>query len=117
MKYLLFLSLILASANADYLNTKTTNQCIFNVKPYQNNTGLCYTKRSNNQSFCSSTLRYKYLIDGYEYKNAICSLKNDLEITGLSQNEFNYLLAFLAHAMGFTMLILINYTAVLISKN
>ena len=108
--------LVITFSNADYLNTKTTNQCIYNVSPYQNHKGLCYTKRSNNQNFCSTTLSYSKLIDGYEYKNSGCYLKNDLELTGLTQNQWDYLLAVLANIIGFTMFFLINYLAVNVAR-
>ena len=114
--YMFVFVLVITFSNADYLNTKTTNQCIYNVSPYQNHKGLCYTKRSNNQNFCSTTLSYSKLIDGYEYKNSGCYLKNDLELTGLTQNQWDYLLAVLANIIGFTMFFLINYLAVNVAR-
>ena len=108
--------LVVTVTNADYLNTKTSNQCIYNVQPYQGHKGLCYTKRSNNQNICSSKLRYKHLIDGYEYVNNGCYLKNDLELTGLTQNQWDYIMAILANIIGFTMFFLINYLSINVAR-
>jgi len=116
MKFLFIFISFCSFVSADYLNTKTSNQCIYDVTPYQNNTGLCYTKRSNDQNYCNKNLKYKHLINGYEFKNNECLLKNDLKITGLSQNQWDYLLAVLAHVMGLTMLFLTNFLAIRISK-
>ena len=101
---------------ADYLNTKTKNICIYDVEPYVNHKGLCYVKRKNNQSFCNTKLKYKDLIDGYERKAGKCVLKNDLALTGLTQSEWNYLMAFLAHAVGFTFFFLSTYLVNLIAR-
>ena len=113
MKHLFLIFAFSLFLNADYLNTKTTNQCVYDVKPYQNHKGWCYTKRSNNQSYCSSTLKIKDLIAGYEYKDGDCVLKNDLGLTGLSQEDFDYLMALIAHFLGLTTIFLVNFIAVL----
>ncbi len=113
---IIFFAIFTSDIKADYLNTKTSNQCVYDVTPYQNETGLCYTKRSNDQSYCSTSLRFKHLIDGYELINSDCLLKNDLKITGLTQNQWDYLLAVLAHIMGFTMLFLINFLSTSIAR-
>jgi len=113
---LVLLFLVTCYSNADYLNTKTSNQCVYDVTPYQDHKGLCYTKRSNDNSYCNSKLRFKDLISGYELKGSDCVLKNDLKITGLTQSEWDYSLAFIAHVLGFTMLFLINFLSVLIAR-
>ena len=114
--YMFVFVLVVTVTNADYLNTKSSNQCVYNVQPYQNEKGLCYTKRSNDQNICSTSLRYKHLINGYEYKNSGCYLKNDLELTGLTQSEWDYLLAVLANIIGFTMFFIINFLAVNVAR-
>jgi len=111
----IILLVIVSSSHADYLNTNN-NACIHSVQPYQNNTGLCYLNSSDNVSVCDASLSYTVLLNGYEYIDLGCYLKNDLELTGLTQNEWNYFLALIAHAFGFTMLLLVNYLAVLVAK-
>lgn len=108
---------LISFTHADYLNTSTTNQCIYNVQPYQNNKGLCYTKRSNNLNYCSTALRYSKLIDGYVYLNGGCYLKNDLRLTGLTQSEWDYLFSVLAHVLGFTMFFLVNFTVIQVVRS
>ncbi len=118
MKHLVTLLLLTLFTSADYLNTKTLNTCIYDVEPYQNNTGLCYTNRSDNTNNCDKKLTYSDLIDGYYYDTDTnnCLLKNDLKTTGLTQNQWDSMLAILAHVLGFTMLFLINFLSVLVAR-
>ena len=117
MKPILIILTLISIASADYLNTKTSNQCVYNVRPYQDHTGWCYTKRSNDHDYCNRHLKMKDLIDGYYLNDdGDCVEKNDLRTTGLTQNEWDYNLSLLAHVMGFTMLFLINFLSVLVVR-
>ncbi len=111
----LFVSLF-SFASADYLYTKASNQCVYDLEPNQNSKGWCYTKRSDDSSHCNTKTKITDFISGYEYKNSECHLKNDLKITGLSQSEWSYLMAVLAHVLGFTFLFLIGFLSIKISK-
>lgn len=104
-------------SNADYLNINSKNICVYNVQPFQGSAGICYTKRSDGSNVCDVSLVYDDLIDGYEYVNSGCYLTNDLQLTGLTQNQWDYFLAVIAHILGFTFLFLINYIAVLTVKS
>ena len=113
----LFLFLFLISmADADFLNTKNANRCAYDLTPYQKHKGWCYVSRHNNQQYCSTTLKTKDFINGYEFVNGNCVLKNNLKITGLSQDDWDKSMALLAHATGFTLLFLIGFLSVLIAK-
>jgi hypothetical protein len=113
---IILISLFLTFSQADYLNTKSTNQCIYNVQPYQNNKGLCYTKRSNNQNKCNKNLRYTDLINGYIYINNACVLSQDLESTGLDYNTYKSLQALNASLYGFTLTFLIGFLFILLGR-
>lgn len=118
-KFLLILSLfffLISYLNADYLNTRNRNICIYNLQPFQGSRGICYTNRLDNVNYCRIRTTFDDLIAGYEFVNGGCYLKNDLQITGLTQNQWDYLLAVLANVLGFTMLFLISYLSVLIAK-
>jgi len=112
------LILLFGFVSADYLNTRDKNHCIIDLEPYQNHTGYCYHDQRQDRDECDRRLKMKDLIDGYYYDSddKSCLLKNDLKITGLTQNQWDYLLAVLAHVMGFTMLFLIDYLAVLVVR-
>jgi hypothetical protein len=103
---------------ADYLNTKDNNHCAINVQPYQNHTGLCWHDQNTDRDDCNRRVYYKHLIDGYYYDsdNDACLLKNDLSITSLTQNQWDYMLSILAHVMGFTTLFLVDFLSVLIVR-
>lgn len=116
MKTLLISLFLFTFSNADYLNTVDSNSCVYDLAPNQNSTGWCYIKRSDSLTYCDPTLLLSSLLDGYDYIASNCVLKNDLKITGLTQNQWNYLLALLAHALGFTMFFLINYIAIFIAR-
>ena len=118
MRYLLPLILILTFSNADYLATSHDNRCVYDLQPNQGNSGWCYTYSDNNNSRCNRRDKRSYFIGGYVYSSDddTCLLKNDLKISGLTQREWDYLLAILAHVMGFTMLFLINFLAVLTAR-
>jgi len=118
MKYLFVLFLLFSSANADYLYTKYSNRCVYDLTPYQDNTGWCFIYSDTNNSSCNSRADLDDFIDGYFYKvdTDECLLKNDLKITNLTQNQWDYLLSVLAHVLGFTMLFLINFLAILVVR-
>lgn len=107
--------LITTSSFSDFL-LRSDNHCIYDITPYQDNSGYCYTARSTGVTYCNKSLTYNDFIDGYYVVDGDCVMKNDLLITGLTQNQWNYLLAVLAHVLGFTMLFLINYLSILVSK-
>jgi len=114
--YIILFFFIVTFSNADYLNTKSTNQCIYNVQPYQNSNGLCYTKRSNNEDICSIKLKYSDLIDGYEYRDGGCYLKHDLDVTGLSENQFNENMAIAGNMIGLSFMFMTLFISVLIGR-
>jgi hypothetical protein len=122
MKYLfyllIFFTVFTVLTRADYLNTKDDNHCAVNVQPYQNHTGLCWHDQNRDHDDCQQSVYYKHLIDGYYYDADLgaCLLKNDLSITSLTQDQWDYMLSILAHVMGFTMLFLVNFLSVLIVR-
>ena len=115
-KTIILISLFLTLSQADYLNTKTSNQCVYNVQPYQNHTGLCYTKRSNDQNYCSTSLRYKHLINGYIYTDGSCVLSDDLEHTGLDYTTYMNLQALNGTLYGFTLVFFLSFLFVLLGR-
>lgn len=110
--------LLSLNAKADYLYTKYSNRCVYNLTPKQNDKGWCWIYTDNNNSSCNKNAKRSQFIDGYIYdvNDDTCLMKNDLKISGLSQSEWDYLLAILAHVMGFTMLFLINFLSILIVR-
>ena len=115
MKVLLFLSFLFVSINADYLKTKNVNRCVYDLRPYQNHKGWCYTKSSNDQDYCSTTMKLKDFISGYDYNasaSPTCQKRHNLSVTGLSQSEWDYMLAVLAHVLGFSLLFLTAFVAI-----
>lgn len=115
MKKLLLFCLLSIFSNADYL-LLTNNHCIYDLSPNQNDTGFCFTDHSDDLGYCSTDLTMNSFIDGYEYIDGICDLKNDLKITGLTQNQWNYQLALAANFIGFAMLFLIGFLSILVSR-
>ncbi|RRS30984.1 MAG: hypothetical protein P794_05035 [Epsilonproteobacteria bacterium (ex Lamellibrachia satsuma)] len=117
MKYIFSLFFILLTfSNADYLNTKSNNICVYDLEPYQNNTGWCYVNRADGQSYCDNSLQFTDLYDGYVFIDNKCVLKNDLRLTGLTENQFNFLFALQGNLIGFSMLIMLLFLAVLTSR-
>ncbi len=116
MKHLLLILTFTLFSHADYLNTKSNNICIYDLEPYQDNSGWCYTERSDDSDTCDRRLDMDDLIDGYEYKDDECNLKNDLKLTGLTQSQWSSFMALLANILGFTMFFLVNYIAVIVAK-
>ena len=118
MKYLFVLFLLFSSVNADYLYTRFANRCVYNLTPYQGHRGWCYIYSDTNESKCNKNSKLSNFIDGYYYdaNTDECLMKNDLRITGLTQNQWDYLLAVLAHVLGFTMLFLISFLAILVVR-
>lgn len=114
-KIMLMIALTLF-VNADYLNLKANNICVYDLTPYQNNTGWCYTDRITSTVFCDPLLTIDDLIAGYDLNGTYCVLKNDLRITGLTESEYNFYLALIANFMGFTMLFLISFLSVLVTR-
>lgn len=108
--------LIVTSSSADYLYPSEKNICVSVLSPFQGSTGVCYTVTSTGVITCDKLANYDDFIDGYEYLTPDCVLKNDLSLTGLTQNQWNYFLAFLAHLIGFTMLFLTNFTILFVMK-
>ena len=104
------------SANADYLNTRDNNHCIIDLEPKQNSKGWCYHDQNQDRDECDRRLKLDDLINGYIYEDSECHLKKDLKTTGLTQNKWNDAMALLAHALGFTMLFLVNFLSVLVAR-
>jgi len=115
-KFIILIFLFFTYSEADYLNTKTTNQCVYNVTPYQNNKGLCYTKRSTGQNFCSATLRYTNLINGYNYVNGSCILSDDLKYTGLDYETFTTFQALNGTLYGFVLVLWLSFLFILLGR-
>ena len=116
MKYLMLLLSFTFFLSADYLNTKDKNHCAYDVEPNQNKKGLCYTDRNSNRDECNKKLTYDDLIDGYNLVDGKCVLKNDLEVTGLTQYQWNTMMMILSNIVGFTMLFLVSFLATLIAR-
>lgn len=115
-KLIIFAFVTVQFLNADYLHLKD-NHCIADLTPYQNHSGWCWRDISdNNSSYCSRRAKIDDFIDGYFLDSGNCILKNDLRITGLTQNQWDYLLAVLANVMGFTMLFLISFLSILVAR-
>jgi hypothetical protein len=103
-------------SRADYLNTATSNQCVYNVVPYQDNTGWCYTKREDDRTYCNKNLNLDDLIDGYYLDGEDCLLKKDLKITGLTENQLNYQMYLMGNFVGFSSLIIMLFLVVLSTR-
>jgi hypothetical protein len=116
MKKIILFFILSLFLNADYLNTRDNNHCIIELEPNQDDKGWCYHDQNQDSDECDRRLEIDDLISGYEYKDDECVLKNDLEVTGLTQEQWNSYMAFLAHALGFTMLFLIDFLAVLVAR-
>jgi len=110
------LFVVFTSANADYLNTRDNNHCIIDLEPNQDNKGWCYHDQNQDRDECDRRLSYDDLIAGYVYEDDECNLKKDLKTTGLTQMQWNDLMSILAHALGFTMLFLVNFLSVLVAR-
>lgn len=108
--------MIVTSSSSDYLHTTEKNICVYDVNPYTGQNGWCYISRNDGLSYCDKLLNYSDLIDGYELVGSNCVMKNDLHLTGLTQNQWNYLLSLLAHFIGFTLLFLTNLTVIYVVK-
>ena len=116
MKYLMLLLSFTFFLSADYLNTRDSNHCAYDVEPKQDSKGLCYTDRNDGTDECDRRLTYDDLIDGYNLVDGKCVLKNDLKITGLTQYQWNTMMMILSNIVGFTMLFLVSFLATLIAR-
>ncbi len=99
--------------NADYLALKDNNHCAADLVPNQDNSGWCYHDMNDDRDECHKYYKMKDFIDGYVFTDGKCVMKNDLRITGLTQDEWRYFMAVLAHVLGFTMLFLVSFLSVL----
>jgi len=113
MRYLIILFLFTFFLSADYLNTRDNNHCAYDVEPKQDSKGLCYTDSNDGTDECDRRLTYDDLIDGYNLEDGKCVLKHNLKVTGLSQQNWNLYMVFLANGLGFTMIFLISFIAIL----
>lgn len=116
MKIVLILLSLTMLSNADYLYVSVGNHCVYDVQPYQDHMGSCWIDRHDGVSYCSESVNLDVFKDGYFYDAGSCTYKNDLKITGLTQLEFDSMMAFLANLIGFTMLMMVSYISVLIAK-
>jgi len=116
---ILFILLLTLSLKADSLYTNDLI-CVHSItiEDYQGIGIYCYDKRTSDGDVreCSSNARYDNFISGYEYKDGKCQIKNDLKITGLTQNQWSFSMALLAHFLGFTQLFLINFLIILVAR-
>jgi len=116
MRIVLFFFLII-SLQADYLNTKSNNHCIYNLQPNQNSRGWCYTDRNIDKDKCDRRLKMSDLIDGYYLDdNGNCVLEENLKITGLSANEWRFNMALMGNLVGFTLLFFISLLSIYIAR-
>jgi len=116
MKALIFV-LMIVGVHADYLNTKTKNHCVYSLLPNQNNKGWCYTDRNTGEDECDRRLTIDQLIDGYYLDDdGNCVLEENLKITGLTKNQWDWLLALMGQLVGFTVLFLVSFLAILSSR-
>lgn len=113
MKLLIFTILMISnSLYADSLLTynKSNDTYSYCVKDYYlNSSNRLYFKKSQNNHFNSFNLgsNYKtyYIEDGFEYKNGICQLKNDLKISGLTSDQYNFMMIMLANFCGLSIIL------------
>ncbi len=116
MKFLILIFSLTLLLNADYLNT-SNNHCVINLAPYPDNSGLCWSDQHDNTDYCDTTVKSSDFEDGYDYSGGLCLYRNDLAITGLTAGEWDYMLAFSANIIGFTMFFLINYLSILVARS
>jgi len=121
--FLLFTLIFPLYLSADYLNTKDSNHCAYDVEPNDNAgwdgeaTGLCYTDRNDDRDECDDDLEFDDLIDGYYLNDDDkCVLKHNLRITGLSQSAWYSMMAILGHVLGFTTFFLISFLSILVAR-
>ena len=119
MRFLLLVFILFSAFSfADYLNTRGRNHCIYNLTPNQDSSGWCYTDRNTGNDRCNRNLKMKDLINGYQLDDdGNCVLKKNLYITGLTQNQWDYLMAVMAHVVGFTVLFLVLFITVLVARH
>ena len=110
------ISLFFTFLNADYLNTKDKNRCVYDVIPYVNHRGLCYKRRGDATVRCNQNLRYKDLINGYNLTGVLCVLSENLVTTGLSYSDYKYLQALNGTLYGFTLTFMLSFLFVLLGK-
>ena len=115
VSFLIFFSIF---CNADYLNNNSDstafNQCVKNLKVVNN--GKIRFKLSSNNSVIREVSTLDMYIDGYVYKNNQCTIQADYLKLGLTENQWNNQLATLANNLGFTLLFLICFLAVLVMR-
>lgn len=113
MKLLIFSILMISnSLFADSLLTynKSNDTYSYCVKDYYfNSSNKLYFKKSQNNNFNSVNLAKNYksysILDGFEYKNGICQLKNDLKISGLTSDQYNFMMIMLANFCGLSIIL------------
>ena len=115
MRYLISIFAFTLLLNADYLHTDN-NHCVINLAPYSDNRGLCWHDQHDNNDYCDTKAKYKDFEDGFSYEDNLCLYRNDLSVTGLTQSEWDYMLAFVANLLGFTMLFMVSFLSVLIAR-
>jgi len=118
MKFLLLSFILAFTLKADYLYIGT-NICVhsLNIQDYEGKGIYCYTKSIDSDiKECSVDAKYTDFINGFEYKSDACTMKNDLKITGLTQEQWSFNMALLAHFLGFTQLFLINFLVILVAR-
>ena len=101
--------------NADYLYVKNSS-CVYDLEPNQGNSGFCFTYTATGKSRCDKGSELSDFVDGYTNDGKRCNLKNNLKISGMSQDQWNMSMVLLAHSLGFTQLFLINFLVILIAR-
>lgn len=115
MKHLIALLLLTLTLQADYLYTGN-NHCINNLVPNEDKTGWCWHDIAEAKDYCDKNELIENFYDGYSYVDGQCLYKNDLTLTGLTQNEWNYMIAIMANMIGFTMFFMINFLSIMIAR-
>jgi len=116
MRFLFFLLVLSVFSSADYLATKDNNHCVINLTPYQDDSGWCFHDQNTNSDKCKRRRTIEDFVAGYYFDGSDCLLKNDLKVTGLTQNQWSYTMAIIANVIGFVLVFLVGFSAFRVSK-
>ena len=100
MKKLLFILFIFTQVSfskvGTFLYTKNT-RCVENVIPNPNDKGFCYEYSSNlGTQYCTKKAKLSHFIRGYIFESNTCRIEDDLKLTGMTKDEYNYIIIFIA---------------------
>jgi len=116
MRFLFFLLVLSVFSNADYLAIRNNNHCVIDLAPNQDDIGWCFHDQSEDSDICESNRTIDDFVAGYYYDGSDCLLKNDLKVTGLTQNQWSYIMAIIANVIGFVFVFLVGFSAFKVSK-